>query len=133
MLTWLILIYLPLWSIVPNTYFKCGDIAGYYSIAIQIAYICDIWDKEFTKNHEIGHHIWFNLLTDEAKERYEALYNQAKKQWNKAFLRDYSQTSVIEDFADVWSLYIMNQKTNIFIKKRITFIKNLKYDIQIRK
>lgn len=126
MLTWLTLIYLSIWAIVPNTYFKCGDIGWYYNIAIQTAYICNVWDTEFTKHHESAHHIWYQYLTDTERKAYENLYNKVKKN-PKAFLRDYSRKSVEEDFADMYAMHIMNWTPNIHMKKRISFIKKLWY------
>jgi hypothetical protein len=97
-------IIIQLWLSIPETNYICWDIAWVYSIATKNIYLCEwvIGDKEFYRQHEIGHYVWFNILTQLQKDRYEVEYKKAT-----SFYREYSKV-LIEDFADNYALIAIN-------------------------
>lgn len=69
----------------------------------------------YTLHHELGHHIWFNCLTNSQKTEYIKLYRELYKETCEIL------PSVVEDFADSLSKYEMlywlcEAKTQYFSK-----------------
>ncbi len=86
-------------------------------------YICASNESDFERFHEYGHHL-YSKLTPEQKAKYTRAYNIDHKRGLNAFLRDYSMSDVEESFADDFASYMMKERVNIFIKKRIKIICN---------
>lgn len=67
-MTGLLISILPLWFLIPGTYTKCdGYIGGMYDHATKHIYICENANTKAVRYHEIGHYVWFNLLSEEQK------------------------------------------------------------------
>lgn len=117
----IIVVIAPFWAIVWT--FKCWDIAGSYNLDTKVVFVCDwIQDSEFYKYHEIGHYFYYEILTTKQKEAYHNAYEQALIKWPRAFYREYSMRNEQEDFADMFSLYILKKNYNPLIQKRIRLI-----------
>ena len=111
---------LPMWSTIPDTYYQCWAIVASYSHESKKVYVCDwIDDQEFHLNHELWHYYWFNIMTEIQRKRYTKEYNKAK-----VFYREYSNTNAEEDFADNFSLMILERRQAYGIQKRINLIKH---------
>ena len=112
-----------------NSGLKCGTYGGVYDIPTDTIYLCQEveWDEEFYKYHEIWHHVWFKVLTQAQRDTYTKMYTRDLKKWK--FYRDYARNSVIEDFADNWSLMALNIRQPYGIQKRINIIKVFMHDI----
>jgi len=126
----LTIIYLILGSIVPNTFFKCGDVGWVYVHSAKTAYVCELndWLTKFYLSHETAHYHWYNTLSEEQRVNYTKEYNKDYKKWIKYFYREYSMSSVEEDFADNYALIVMKVKINNIWKKRLYLIrKYIKY------
>lgn len=122
----LVITIFPLGMLLPEINVKCWENIGWiYSVSTQHIYICDVPGKEMFIEHEIWHHIWFEWLTNEERLQYTKLYNKAITIWDKAFYREYSKQSVLEDFADNFYLARNNIKSNIYIHQRVRFIKKI--------
>jgi hypothetical protein len=91
----------------------CGDpYSGLYQTINEknpTVYVCQQelrgfhWQEDFILYHEIGHYIWDKKLTDKEKEVYTKQFNETKAKFgsgSQAFRREYSYTSVEEDFSD---------------------------------
>jgi hypothetical protein len=83
-----------------------GDIDGVYEsdpdrMALRLPAAGDI--DMFTFAHEYGHYVWFDLLTDNDRRRYEALYKRQRAA-NHLVTR-YAATDVEEGFAEAFSFY----------------------------
>lgn len=117
LLTSVVITIIPLWWIIPWTYYKCWDVWWVY-IENKI-YICDISGSnfEFVKYHELWHHFWFKIMSDSQRDEYSKKYSSAKK-----FFRDYWKTSIVEDFADNFALVVLKQK-NLSVNDRLLLIK----------
>ena len=114
---------LPYWSTIPNSDLTCDEVGGVW-INSQI-YICEDWDEKFSIAHELAHEYYQIHMTSVDKEKYLKLYLGAKKQWLRAFYRDYSMGDVEEDFCDNFAVWRTWEKRNILVEKRIKFIKRL--------
>lgn len=64
-------------------------------------------------------------MEDEDKQEYIELYAQHNKIGKKAFYRDYSRTTVEEDFCDNGALLVAKENSNPFVMKRIRLIKKI--------
>lgn len=100
-LTWILasVITIPMGWTIPNTFYRCWEVAGLYNVETTQIYLCNGY-KEWHKYHEIAHYYWFEELTDEELEEYNQLFKNSK-----TFFREYSSTSVKEDFADAYWTY----------------------------
>ncbi len=58
----------------------------------------------FTFAHEYGHYVWFRLLSDDDRHRYELLYK--KRRATGHLVTRYAETSVEEGFAEAFSFYV---------------------------
>jgi hypothetical protein len=112
---------IPFGFSIPDTYQKCGETAGTYSHESKIIYLCDgvPGNNEFYKQHEIGHYVWFNLLTDAQRAKYKIEFDKSK-----VFYREYSK-NLEEDFADNYALLQLKERQSYQLQKRINFIKSL--------
>ena len=119
-----IVIYLPLGFLIPETFYKCWTVTWVY--VNWVVYVCNVDEHtEFYKIHEIFHKIWNEEMTQEERNKYIALYKEHKKLWVNAFFREYWLNSVEEDFADNWAIMIQKKRVNPVIMKRIRLIKSL--------
>ena len=113
---------MPLWCLIPETNIRCWDVGGLYvydqNSKTSKIYVCDNWDNEFTKYHELGHKIWIEYLTDKQRTEYAVLFNKAKY-----FYRDYSRSDELEDFADNYANLILKRNQKPDIQKRMRIIK----------
>jgi hypothetical protein len=57
----------------------------------------------YTFAHEYGHYVWFNLLSQDDKRRYEGIYDKQKAR--RHLVTRYAQTDVEEGFAEAFSFY----------------------------
>jgi hypothetical protein len=87
--------------------FFLTDASGAYYLRTRTIVISDDPDDSFgfssdlfVNFHEIGHHVWHNLLTDEERKNYTQHYNDT--QWRPS---SYARTSVFEDFADSYAIF----------------------------
>lgn len=132
--TQLTIIMLPIWWSVPWLW-TCFSGPGWWWGYVQettTVYVCrdGIHDTTFIENHEIAHHFWFKLLTQEERDQYEVLFKKHFEKKN-AFYREYSKTNPWEDFADNFAIIQWQWRiSNFFHRQRINFIKKLikKYD-----
>lgn len=124
------IVMLPIWWMANG--YKCWTTIWWlYDQDSKTVYIC--WgmpDQEFILHHELGHYFWFNYLNDLDRSEYRKEYDKAKKIWIKGFYRDYSMTSVLEDFADNFALSFQSNQSSFLIRKRIKLIKKyfIKYN-----
>lgn len=121
---------MPLWFLIPETNIRCWDVGGLYvydrNSKTSKIYVCDTWDNEFTKYHEIWHKLWMEWhISDKDKQSYTKLYDSALKRWISMFYREYSMTSVEECWADDFALVMTKQKTKVSLRKREKFIRQI--------
>lgn len=114
------------WS-VPFTNYKCWDIAASYHHDTQVIYLCEWveWEKDFYKYHEIGHYIYYQVLTDQQRLLYNISYEKSLKQGKKAFYREYWMLDEKEDFADNFALMMIKKNLDPYVMKRIRLIKSI--------
>ena len=84
--------------------------------------VCKTWNKEqmkFTLIHELWHYFRYEYMTDEERFNYNSLFVNSKE---TDFYREYSTTSITEDFADMFALaYIEDinwNKSRVFNLKK---------------
>lgn len=129
LLSHIIIIILPFWNVIPVVNLQCWNtIAGLYEQSTKIIYICENKNenraqKDFIKNHEIGHYFWFNYMNPSQRDEYKIAYQKSMKLWITAFYREYSMSNELEDFADNYALIHMKGSNILPIKKRIMLIK----------
>ena len=115
---------LPIGLLIPETFVKCWDVWWMYvynpTTKESKIYVCDIWDTEFAKHHELGHKIWIELLTHDQKLKYIRVFNNAKY-----FYRDYSKSDLLEDFADNYANLMLKRNQQPDVQKRMRLIKNI--------
>jgi len=71
-------------------------------------------------NHEIGHYIWYEFLSDKDKKEYKKIYK-----FTNEFISDYAKTKVEEDFAEnIGESVICKINYEIIPEDRRNFIKN---------
>ena len=130
MLTWVIIHVVSLGFTLGYSWVKCwtwtGQAVGVYleTPSFTEIYVCDIWDgnTEATKQHELWHFVYDKRLTDKQKKEYKKLWEKHKKNWLKAFNRDYGMVSVEEGFAEDYAR--IGMKNNRYINQRIRLIKS---------
>jgi hypothetical protein len=115
---------IPPWLMLQWVAVKCGEsnIWGVYIDSSNSIYVCKDPHTEFYTNHELGHHVWFDILTEEERKEYTELYEKAKKKGIRFFYREYSRTTVLEDFADNFALMVQ-EKSKPTLAPRINWIK----------
>lgn len=91
---------------------QCGtEVNGAYAIETKEIYVCEQGALGDNPNiilyHEIGHHFWFDHMTEKEKNKYKSMWKIHKKK-NRAFLRDYSKKTVEEWFADDFGMFALN-------------------------
>lgn len=57
----------------------------------------------YTFAHEYGHYVWFRLLSEDDRRRYDALYKRRRAAGH--LVTRYAETSVEEGFAEAFSFY----------------------------
>ncbi len=60
--------------------------------------------------HEIGHYVWYKLLTEKQKESYRKIY---KRDNGKYFPYDYFRLSAEESFAEDYANFVDKKKMPI--------------------
>lgn len=132
--------------------------AGWYEQETHKLYICDEQDtveyieptiynmtikEKMILNHELGHHIDFNLIQEDLKDQYKIEWEKSISIGSGQFLREYGMKNVQEGFADDF-MYVMegryyypratteDQKQ---IKKRTDIVRKIikKLEFQARK
>ena len=58
----------------------------------------------FTFAHEYGHYVWFRLLSDDDRHRYEVLYKRRRAAGR--LVTRYAENGVEEGFAEAFSFYV---------------------------
>jgi hypothetical protein len=57
--------------------------------------------------HEYGHYVWFDLLTDSDRRRYQAIYDRQKAA--HSLITEYAEVNIQEGFAEAFSYYVDHQ------------------------
>lgn len=107
---------------VPNTTQVCGrDMGWLYIIPTQQIIYCK-WQPIFAKYHEVWHHYYFAILSEEDRQKYNKEYKRAT-----SYFREYSSTSVWEDFADAFAYSHLNHNKikDKNLRKRMTLVRKL--------
>lgn len=93
--------------------------------------ICDTWNKEqmkFTLIHELWHYFRYEYMTDDERFNYNSLFVNSKE---TDFYREYSKTSISEDFADMFALSYIEDIT--WNNSRVFNVKKEYINILIKK
>lgn len=83
-----------------------------------------------TLNHEIGHNVHENLMSDnpELAQKWEALHQQSFDSYEKngsGFVTEYAKTSVYEDFGDTYMTYIGDpEKLQFYSPEKYEFMRD---------
>ena len=118
-------IIIPFGFSIPDSYHKCWEVVASYSHESKIIYLCE-WvtgNKEFYKQHEIGHYVWFNILTNEQRAKYKVEFNKST-----VFYREYSK-NLEEDFADNYALLQIKERQTYQLQKRINLIRKYIWEL----
>lgn len=104
----------------------CWESMGWYyypdSVFIHNAYICDGLSTKDTlraKYHETGHYIWFNILTTEQRNKWKELYKEGN------FVSQYAETSPEEDFAETYTIFMIEGKLEPKFNSKQEFLRNI--------
>ena len=123
MLKEIILLLLTTTPITIGDFEFCKKYDGWHTINIQDDIISNnkieicksARDKEFALAHELGHQYWHLGISVWEREAYRKLFTT-----ETYFYRDYSKTSVIEDFSDNFALIVLKRAPD---NRKIDFIK----------
>lgn len=58
-------------------------------------------ELHYIANHEIGHHVWFTVLTEEERQQYREIFESSD-----IYVTEYSKTKVEENFAEEYAFYM---------------------------
>lgn len=103
--SFLTVVMLSTWQDIPWIW-PCGTMLpwGYkvwaaYNREVKTMWLCQSKNTVAYK-HELSHHAWFYMLSQEEINKYTVAWEASKKIWSQVFARDYSMQSVWEGFAD---------------------------------
>lgn len=117
LLTSVIINIIPINGTIPNLSGHCNETYAWWYIeqswTIYVCYNSNEAQLQFVKYHELGHHFWFKFMTQEQRDEYTKLYNK----------ESFKSYNVEEDFADIFSAYVLNIKHNKSVNKRIYLIR----------
>lgn len=110
LLTQVSILILPMGGIIEPLHTKCtgleGEYAGVYEKEKKLITMCagvdgkDSVASKMVLNHELGHHVHFDLITEQEWKEYETEWKKSVELGSGTFLRSYGMTNSMEGFAD---------------------------------
>lgn len=125
---------IPTWLMLPWMGTACGTwpYGWYYDTINKVVYACEVKNADVSSqmilDHEIGHFIQDNLITDKEWADYEKEWNKSIKKGTWQFLRDYGTVSALEGFSeDIMYIQAWQYKNprNPQVRKRIAVVNKI--------